>query len=114
MELTAIPGVEDPWKLVQKIWASFLIPEVRSQIFPGQGYTAPPSPKCLTWNMFLSDEPSYQDMQQQPLLLAVAYARGLQYWAEVLNLPVDPDFYPLVRSVLEVKEMVKEHVVFSK
>ena len=48
------------------------------------------------------------------LLLTVAYAQGLQYWAEVLNLPVDPDFCPLARSVLELKEMVKEHVVFSK
>ena len=45
MELTAIPGVEDPWKLAQKIWASFLIPEVRSRVFPGQDYTASPAPK---------------------------------------------------------------------
>ena len=27
---------------------------------------------------------------------------------------VDPDFYPVVRSVLELKERVKEHMVFSK
>ena len=33
---------------------------------------------------------------------------------EKLNLPVDPDFCPLARSVLELKEMVKEHMVFSK
>ena len=39
-ELTAIPGVEDPWKLTQKIWASS-IPEVRSRLFLGQDYTAP-------------------------------------------------------------------------
>ena len=44
----------------------------------------------------------------------MAYAQGLQYWAERLNLPADPDFCPLVRSVLELKERVKEHVVFSK
>ena len=55
-ELTAIPGVEDPWKLTQKIWASFSIPEVRSRVFLGQDYTAPPAPKCLTQNMFLLDE----------------------------------------------------------
>ena len=73
-----------------------------------------PAPKCLTWNGFLPDELSYQDMRQQPFLLTVAYAQGLQYWAEILNPPVDPDFCPLVRSVLELKEMVKEHVVFSK
>ena len=39
---------------------------------------------------------------------------GLQYWVEILNPPVDPDFCPLARSVLELKEMVEEHVVFSK
>ena len=64
--------------------------------------------------MFLPDELSYQDVQQQPFLLTVAYAQGLQYWAEILNLPFDADFCPLVRSVLELKEMVKEHIVFSK
>ena len=64
--------------------------------------------------MFLLDKLSYQDMQQQPFLLTVAYAQGLQYWAERLNLPVDPDFHPLVRSVLELRERVKEHVIFSK
>ena len=62
MELTAIPGVEDPQKLAQKILASFSISEVRSRVFLGQGYTTPPAPMCLTWNMFLPDELSYQDM----------------------------------------------------
>ena len=114
MELTAIQGMEDPWKLTRKIQASFLIPVVRNSVFLGQGYSAPPAPKCLTLNVLLPDELSYQDVQQQPFLLTVAYAWGLQYWAEMLNLPVDPDFCPLVRSVLELKEMVKEHVVFSK
>ena len=74
MELTAIPGMEDPKKLAWKIWASFSIPAVRSQVFLGQGYTTPPVPKCLTWNVFLPDELSYQDVQQQPFLLTVAYA----------------------------------------
>ena len=113
-ELTAIPGVEDPWKLTQKIWASFSIPEVRSRVFLGQDYTTPPAPKCLTWNVFLPDELSYQDVQQQPFLLTVAYAQGLRYWVEKLNLPEDPDFCPLLRSVIELKERVKEHVVFTK
>ena len=114
MELTAIPRVEDRWKLAWKIWSSFSIPAVRTRVFLGQGYTAPPAPKCLTQNVFLPDELSYQDMQQQPFLLTEAYAQGLQYWAEILNLPVDLDFCPLARSVLELKEMVKEHVVFPK
>ena len=113
-ELTAIPGVEDPQKLAWKICASFSIPAVRSKVFLGQGYTAPPAPKCLTWNVFLPNELSYQDVWQQPFLLTVAYTQGLQYWAERLNPPVDPDFCPLVRSVLELRERVKEHIVFSK
>ena len=113
-ELTAIPEVEDPQKLAQKIQASFSIPAVRSRVYWGQGYTAPPAPKCLTQNVFLRDELSYQDLWQQPFLLTVAYTQGLQYWVQILNPPVDPDFHPLARSVLELKEMVKEHIVFSK
>ena len=44
----------------------------------------------------------------------MAYAHGLQYLMERLNPPADLDFCPLVRSVLELKERVKEHVIFSK
>ena len=114
IELTAILGVEDPKKLAWKIWASFSIPEVRSQVFLGQGYTTSPAPKCLTQSVFLPGELSYQDVQQQPFLLTMAYAKELQYWVERLNLPVDPDFHPLVRSVLELRERVKEHIIFTK
>ena len=62
VELTAIPDVENPKRLAQKIYTSFLIPAVRCETFPGQEYTAPPAPKCLTRNMFLPDDPSYQDV----------------------------------------------------
>ena len=41
----------------------------------------------------------YQDVRQQPFLLTVAYARGLQYWAEELNPPESPDSCPLAGSV---------------
>ena len=64
--------------------------------------------------MFLPDELSYQNVWQQPFLLTVAYAQGLQYWVERLNLPEDPDFCPLARSVIELRERVKEHVIFTK
>ena len=114
MELTASPGVEDPWKLAWKIHASFSIPAVRSKVFPGQGYTATPARRCLIQSVLLPDKLSYQDMQQQPFLLTVAYTQGLQYWVERLNLPADLDFCPLARSVLEQKERVKEHIIFSK
>ena len=62
MELTAILGVEDPQKLAKKIWDFFLIPEVRSRVFPGQDYSAPSAPKCLTQNVLLMDELLYQDV----------------------------------------------------
>ena len=112
-ELRAIPGVKDPWKLVCKIWASFSIPKIRSRAFQGQDYTVPPAPRCLNWNAFLLDELPYQDVQQQPFLLTVAYARGLQYWPEKLNLLESPDFCPLVGSVVELREVVREHIVFT-
>ena len=61
-ELTVIPNVEDPRKLAWKICASFLILAVRCEALPGQDYTAPPAPKCLTRGRFLPDDPSYQDV----------------------------------------------------
>ena len=48
LELQAIPGVKDPWRLTCKIWASFSIPEVRMRAIPGQRYTAPPPPNACT------------------------------------------------------------------
>ena len=73
-ELTTIPRVEDPKRLAPKICASFSIPEVRCEAFPGQGYTVPPAPKCITRNLFLPDDLSYQDIQQQSFLMTMAYA----------------------------------------
>ena len=62
VELTAIPDVENPKRLAQKICASFSILSVRCETFPGQEYTVPPAPKCLARNMFLPDDLSYQDV----------------------------------------------------
>ena len=112
-ELKAIPSMKDLQKLAHKIWASFLIPKVRSRAFPGQDFTAPPAPKCLNRNAFLPNDLLYQDVWQQPFLLTVAYARGLQYWVEKLNLPEGSNFCLLAGSVIELREMVKEHVVFT-
>ena len=64
VELTAISNVENPKRLAWKIHASFLILVVRCEASPGQAYTAPPAPKCITRNMFLPDDPSYQDVKQ--------------------------------------------------
>ena len=112
-ELRAIPGVENPQKLTWKIQASFSFANIRSKVFPGQDYTAPLSPKCLTQNAFLPKELSYQNVWQQPFLLTITYAWWLQYWAEKLNLPENPDFQPLARSVIELRERLKEHVMFT-
>ena len=112
-ELEAILGVEDPWELTCKIRASFYIPEVRMRAFLEQVYTVPPAPKCLNRNAFLPDELSYQDVWQQPILLTIAYARGLQYWAEKLNPPRSLDLHPLAGSVVELRETVQEYVTFD-
>ena len=45
-ELVAIPGVEDPRRLAQKIWVSFLIPVVRCEALLNQDYTMPPPPNA--------------------------------------------------------------------
>ena len=74
VELITIPGVEDPKRLAQKICSSFSIPAVRCKVFPGQVYTVPPAPKCLTRNLFLPNDLSYRDISQQPFLLTMAYA----------------------------------------
>ena len=63
VELTAIPVVENPKRLALKIHASFSIPTVRCKAFPSQGYTAPPAPRCMTRNLFLPNDVSYQDVQ---------------------------------------------------
>ena len=44
MEITAIPDVEKPKRLAQKICTSFSIRVVRCETFPGQEYTAPLPP----------------------------------------------------------------------
>ena len=62
LELRAIPGVKDPWKLAREIQASFSIPEVRMRATLGQGYTVPPTPRCLNRNAFLPDDLLYQDV----------------------------------------------------
>ena len=81
--------------------------------FLEQEYTVPSAPKCLNRNTFLLDELSYQDIWQQPILLTVAYARGLQYWVEKLNPLESPDLCPLAGSVVELRETVLEHVTFT-
>ena len=73
-ELVAIPEVEDPKRLAQKIWASVLIPVARCEAFLDQEYTACPAPKYLTRNRFLPDDHTYQDIWLQLLLLTLAYA----------------------------------------
>ena len=109
-ELKAIPGIQDPWKLAQKIRASFYIPKVRMRTLLEPEYTVPPVLRSLDRNAFLPDELSYQDMWQQLALLMIAYARSLQYWAEKQSLPRSQNLCPLAESVIELWEAVKEYV----
>ena len=114
VELTAIPNVENPKRLAWKICTSFLNLAVRCEASPGQEYTVPPTPKCLTRNMFLPNDPSHQDVWQQPLLLTVAYTQVLQYWMEKFRPPIHPDNHPLAMSIVELMQHVKEHITFYK
>ena len=62
MELKAIPGIRNPWKLTQNIRASFYIPKVRMRALLELEYTALPTPRSLNRNTLLPDELSYQDV----------------------------------------------------
>ena len=106
--------MEYPKRLAWKIHASFLILAVRWEASSGQGYTVNPAPKCITRNLFLPNDLSYQDIQQQPLLLTMAYGQVLQYWAEKFRLPGHPDYWPLAMSIMELMQSVKEHFIFYK
>ena len=112
--LTAISKVEGPRRLSQNICPSFLIPAVRCKALPGQDYIMPPAPKCLTRGRFLPDDPSYQDIQWQPLLLTVAYAWVLQYWTEKCRPPILNDYHPLVMSMVELRQHVRGYITFNK
>ena len=113
-ELTAIPEVEDSRKLAQKICTSSLIPAVRCEALPSQDCTVPPAPKCLTRGRFLPDDPSYQDVWWQPLLLTLVYAWMLQYWVEKVRPPTLSDYHPLAMSLVELKQHVEGHITLSK
>ena len=113
-ELQAIPGIRDCQKLAQKIRVSFYIPEVRMRTLLEPGYTAPPAPRSLNRNAFLSGDLSHQDIWQRPALLMIAYARSLQYWAEKQSLPRSQNFHSLVESVIKLQEAVKEYVTFNR
>ena len=78
-----------------------------------QGYTAPLAPWSLNQNAFLLEKLEYQDMQQQPALLTIAYARSLQYWAEKQNLLRNLDFCPLAESIRELQQTVQEFITIS-
>ena len=88
----------------------------RSEAGSSQGKIIPhPLPLSASPRMCSSQmNGSYQDVQQQPFLLTVAYAQGLQYWTEKLNPPEDLHFHSLTRSVIELRERVKKHVIFTK
>ena len=98
-ELAAVPGIEDGHKFVQKIRASFYVPEVHLRASLEQVYTTPPAPQVLDRGAFHPEKFAYQDVRQQLILLTIAYTRNLQHWVEKNNLLKNPDFYPWVECV---------------
>ena len=105
-ELEAVPGITDWQKFTRKIQASFYILEVWSRMFPEEGYSAPCTPQSLNRGAYLPDNLVYQDVRQQPTLLTVAYCQCLQSWAEKCNLPRNPDFCPLAKSMRELRQAI--------
>ena len=112
-ELTTIPEVGDLKKLALKICASFDTPAVRCEALQNHDYTAPLAPKCLTRDRFLPNDPSYQDVQCKPLLLTLAYAWALQYWAEEVSPMASGDPHPLAMSVVELRQHMGRYITFS-
>ena len=94
-ELAAIPGVEDPWKLTQEDPGLLPDSQGQKQGLPGARLYCTHAPKCLTQNVFLLDELSYQDVQQQPFLLTVAYAQGVAVLGRETQSAREPRFLPL-------------------
>ena len=113
-ELGAVPGITDQQKFTWKIWASFYIPEVRSRMFPEEGYSVPPAPQSLNRGAYLPDNLAYQDIRQWPALLTIAYCQCLQTWGEKCNLPGNPDFHPLTESVRELRQAVQEFMDITR
>ena len=64
--------------------------------------------------MFLPNDPSYQDIWWKPLLLILAYAQVLQYWAEEANLLAPGDPCPLAMSVVELRWCMGRYITFSE
>ena len=75
-------GDKRPQKLTWKIRASFYIPKVRMMSPTRTRIYCSPLPRSLNRNAFLPDKLSYQDMQQQLVLLDDCLCQELQYWAE--------------------------------
>ena len=112
-ELGVILDIKDWHKFAWKVRASFYVLEVWIRASLEQGFTAPLAPQSLNWSTFLPEKLVYQDMQQQPALLTIAYAQSLQYWAEKHNLLRNPDFCPLAESIRELQQTVREFVTIS-
>ena len=113
-ELEAIPGITDPHKFTQKIHVSFYVPEVRSRMSQGQGYSAPPAPRSLNRGAFLPEKLEYQDVRWWPALLTIVYCWCLQHLVEKHNLPKSPDCCPIAESVRELSQAMREFVNITK
>ena len=81
---------------------------------PKPGLHCDPCTQVPYEGMFLFNDPSYQYVQWKPLLLTLAYAWVLQYWAEEANLPAPGDPHPLAMSVVELKWHVGRYITFSE
>ena len=70
--------------------------------FAGQTFMLPPDSIFASW-----------DIREVPREKVVAYTRALQYWAEQNDLPTGGEPRLLAKSVLELREEVKQYLTFT-
>ena len=115
-ELAEIPEVDDHWELARKIQASFKLPWQISELHDMENYhLALPALPCLCQKDFLPPhDPKFpcHDIRMAQVEKMVTYVQVLQFWMEKSNLPTPGQPCLLVRSVLELREVMESHVSF--
>ena len=116
-ELQAIPDVEDHQEFTWKVRASFEVLMAQSWAQGGENdYSAPPAPKCIGNDRFLSPLDPWMGSQDYCLgqpRNTLAYAKMLQYWAERLKLSIPGEPHQLAGCVLELRWAMKPFTNFE-
>ena len=117
MELSTVPGEDNTRKLARQVRASFKLPQQLQELDAERAtLQAPPAPPCLHRQRFMPQADSIfasWDIREVPREKVVTYARALQYWVELNDLPTGGKPCLLAESVLELREEVKWYLTFT-